>query len=79
MRPHQVDVRCACRTEPPLKIAGGVRPHIWTLTVHEDGTGSLSPSWDWLDDPGDRSKGSHLHEFVQRVPIVTVAQLHGVA
>lgn len=74
--PHNVAARCACRTEPPLMIASGRTDHIWTLQRAGD-RGTLSPSFDWLIDPRDPSKGSHLHEFVVDVPIVSIGVLHG--
>ena len=47
--------RCAC-----WLTFSGVRPRIWTATLHGDGTASFSPS---VHLPG------HLHEFANRIPI----------
>lgn len=62
--PHNVIFRCACGA-----VASGKTDHIWSVTDHGDGSASLSPSVNWLVDPQDPSKGSHLHEFATHVPV----------
>ena len=71
--PHSVIFRCTCG-----EVATGVRDHIWTLTPNDDGTVSLSPSVNWLNDPKDASKGSHLHEFTRAPVAKSMAEVHGV-
>jgi hypothetical protein len=71
--PHNVIAYCACG-----KNATGVSSHIWTITRKEraypdastfpsDSLVWLSPSFNWLNDPKDPSKGSHLHESISGV------------
>lgn len=61
--PHNVVVYCACG-----KTATGRTDHIWSITARDGDLVTLSPSFNWLEDPSDPSKGSHVHEFVQRIP-----------
>jgi hypothetical protein len=79
--PHNVTVRCSCG-----QFSCGISDHIWTVKTEGIWTpdargiiGSLSPSYNWLNDPHDASRGSHLHDFVVRVPILGEAALHLVA
>lgn len=69
--PHQVIARCACG-----QTATGMTDHIWTLTRDGD-RATFSPSFNWLVDPQDPSKGSHLHEFLNGVPILNLSALFG--
>jgi hypothetical protein len=71
--PHNVTVRCKCGA-----VACGISDHIWTVTARDGDRVTLSPSFNWLVDPGDPSKGSHLHDFVTNVPVVKIGALHGV-
>lgn len=67
--PHNIVVRCVCGNS-----ATGKKEHIWTLT--RDGEfATLQPSFNWLNDPMDESKGSHLHEFVTSVPLQKLSVL----
>lgn len=62
--PHQVTARCACG-----EIACGTSEHIWSVASRVGGRVWLTPSFNWLVDPRDPSKGSHLHEHVEGVPV----------
>lgn len=60
--PHNVIAKCACGV-----TATGKTPHTWTVTERNGDRISLSPSFAWMNDPSDPSKGEHLHEFVNQV------------
>jgi hypothetical protein len=73
--PHNVIARCACG-----RVASGRTDHIWTivadvLSLEVQHLVALSPSFDWLNDPSDPAKGSHLHEYVQGVPLLKLGEL----
>lgn len=64
--PHQVIFRCSCG-----QSATGRTDHIWLLEEHDGGLVSFTPSVNWLLDPKDASKGSHVHEFAQNVRVAS--------
>lgn len=64
MTPHNVIALCACGER-----ASGMADHTWVISARVGDLVWLTPSFNWLTDPRDPSKGSHLHEFVQGVPI----------
>lgn len=57
--PHNVIVKCSCG-----QTATGKDPHIWTITSRKHNRVSFMPSFDWQE-----GEGSHLHEFLNDVPI----------
>lgn len=68
--PHQLIFKCSCG-----KTAAGKKDHTWTLVRNTDGTVNISPSVNWMNDPGDDSKGSHLHYYANNVPVKHIDEL----
>lgn len=64
--PHNVIAYCACG-----KNAVGKTDHIWKVTARAGDRVTLTPSFNWLNDPADAAKGSHVHESVALVTLWT--------
>jgi hypothetical protein len=70
--PHNIVAKCGCG-----QTAAGMTPHIWTVTERAgENLVTLMPSFNWLNDPRDPSKGSHLHENVSRIPVMHMDEMH---